>query len=145
MISSSRPPSPTAVSLPRPAAANLDASEAIDEGFDDLQALVSLFEALSSSSNRLENLDLDALTDELPPLIALPVLLSATKVVDGPIRQEIWSLLGLEEKEYRQTCLASFGREEECAETILRKLQEVFATTVASNSSISKWIAGQLE
>jgi hypothetical protein len=130
-------------SLPRPS--QVDACEAVDEGFDDLRALASLFESLDAPICNVGDADIRLLTDELPALIALPILRSSLRQGDGEITDDVWVMLDLEEQEYRRTCLASFGREEDCSETVLKKLLEVMSTRGADNCALARWIKTRLE
>lgn len=157
----SRPPSPTILSptraadakalsdlltlLPRPSTANKLACEALDDAFEAMRSLSVLFDTLDTFTGTVEDRDLDVLTEELPTLIALPVLLNAPNVEKGEINEGVPQLLGMEEQEYRQTCLSSFGREEECAETVSRQLLEVLEERGSGNTAIARWLRQQAE
>jgi len=157
----SRPPSPTFVSptraadakalydllviLPRPSSSNELACEALDEAFEAVRSLSVLFDTLDTFTGTVEDSDLEVLTKDLPTLIALPVLLNASNVDKGNIKESVPQMLHMDEREYRQTCLPSFGREEECAETVSRQLLEILEEKGASNTAIARWLRSQSE
>lgn len=157
----SRPPSPTSLSptraadakalydllaiLPKPSAGNELANEALDEAFEAMRSLSVLFDTLETFTGTIEVSDLDVLTKELPTLIALPVLINAPNVDKGDIKESVPQLLEMEEQEYRQTCLSSFGREEECAETVSRQLLDVLEDRGAITTALAKWLRSQAE
>lgn len=157
----SRPPSPTFVSLsraadakalydilvilPRPSVSNELACEALDEAFEATRSLSVLFDTLDTFTGAVEDSDLEVLTKDLPTLIALPVLLNAPNVDKGNIKESVPGMLHMEEREYRQTCLPSFGREEECAETVSRQLVEVLEEKGAGDTAIARWLRSQAD
>ena len=104
-------------------------SEAVDEAFAALESLVSLFDFIYSNP-RLEmapnfeqlEADLIAITDPLPTLISLPVLLRAY-VAPGGSQEEgdsrsVASMLGITEESYRASCLTGFNRADECEDEV---------------------------
>jgi hypothetical protein len=117
----------------------------LDEASEAMRSLSVLFDTLDTFTGTVEDMDLDVLTKDLPTLIALPVLLNAANVDKGNIKEGVSQLLHMEEQEYRQTCLSSFGREEECAETVSRQLHEVFEERGAMNTALARWLQSQAE
>jgi hypothetical protein len=105
--------------LPRPVSNGKTgtlASEAVTEAMNDLAAMPALLEALEYAGrdvNRLDHAQLMHLTDELPTLICLPLLLSA--FADG---LTVWDLLRLSESEYIKGCMSGFSRAEECGDLV---------------------------
>ena len=160
----SRPPSPLSVQipstaagdaralydllnlLPRPAAHKETtrlAQEAVDEAFSGLKALPIFLEYVvrtvpgGHTLNIEEALDneLEVLTEELPTLIALPILL---RVYGGTGAATVAEMLGLSEGEYRKACLAGFGRAEEC--TIAAGQQVLRVLCAGPAAIVSKWL-----
>ena len=143
-LPSSRPPSPVAVlvptaaddarvvfdllsTLPKPMPSNdvnRVAREAVDEAFDALAALSALLAALENQEGPevREDFDLELLTDGLPVLIALPVLLRWAGLGEP---HTIPIMLGIAESEYKDNCLSGFGRAEECAGVVLQRMMEI--------------------
>lgn len=140
-LPTSRPPSPPAsqpapslspatdartlcdllVTLPAPNADTESgrlAKEAVDEAMNGVRALADLFDRApsllkASDEQTVEDnaLELDRLTEKIPTLVALPVLLRA----QGGLDLQSETVLGLSEEDYRNSCLTGFGRAEECA------------------------------
>ncbi|KAH7926513.1 hypothetical protein BV22DRAFT_1111634 [Leucogyrophana mollusca] len=172
----SRPPSPPSVTvsstpaadamalydllllMPRPALDN-DATrvarEAVDEAYADLKALAILLESADSPLFKLnkspEQLleDLDALSADLPTLIALPVLLRSH--VFGPetgagLAPSVAVLLDVPENDYRRGCLAGFGRAEECANVVGQGILDVLHEQAdgAATNCVTKWLEGRV-
>lgn len=141
-LSSSRPPSPTHVIVPNTVAdarvvnellsqlpkpmvtddASLIAHEAVDEAFEALSALTALLGAVDTTSEVREDLDLELLTEDLPALIAMPVLLRWSGHGEP---QVIPAMLGIDEQEYRDGCLSGFGRAEECETMIAQRMVDI--------------------
>ncbi|KAF9237514.1 hypothetical protein BU15DRAFT_48568 [Melanogaster broomeanus] len=147
----SRPPSPptTAVTstaaadarelynllslLPRPPAdseATKVAREAVDEAFAVLKALAPLLEAIDNPFFELNKsveqitAEIDSLSDDLPTLIALPVLLR-TRTLGRPSTSgasTVASIINIPEDEYRKSCLAGFGRAEQCGPIVAQNV-----------------------
>jgi hypothetical protein len=131
------------------------AREAVDEAFEGLAALVALFEliqtrgALTSATN-VDDLEaeLELVTEKLPTLIGLPVMLWAyvsNGFQDGETRC-VWSMLGMAEVEYRKNCLGGFNRADECEEVVG---QHVVRMLRSDNSSVgalmvAKWLERQI-
>ncbi|KAJ7039209.1 hypothetical protein C8F04DRAFT_1087512 [Mycena alexandri] len=160
----SRPPSPPSVptptstavdarvlcellgTLPRPAAdtgsARL-ANEAIEEAFDGLKALLPLLEAVQMlpPSQLVSEEELEVLTEELPTLIALPVLLNAYGNQSG---RSVAQILGLPEVEYRKGCLSGFGRAEECAGAVGQRILDMFRRGEAAPAIVREWLEAEM-
>jgi len=158
----SRPPSPPSVSvspaaadaralydllslLPRPVAASQLAREAVDEAFDGLKGLAALFEAVQTDAfakGSHTEAELEMLTEDLPTLIALPVLLRGHCSTSRTVAE----MLEVSEDEYRKWCLLGFTRAEECAAAISQRVLDVLtneAQTLA-NVAIIKWLEAEL-
>ncbi|KAJ7287391.1 hypothetical protein C8J57DRAFT_1283782 [Mycena rebaudengoi] len=157
----SRPPSPPSVQvpattaadartlfellgmLPRPASENESsrmANEAIEEAFDGLKALVPLLEALQSPANGgrfITEEELEALTEELPTLIALPVLLNTDGMKVG---RSVAQMIGIPEDEYRKGCMSGFGRAEECAGAVGQRVLDALRNNSTSPAIICDWL-----
>ncbi|KAJ6602169.1 hypothetical protein B0H10DRAFT_2230278 [Mycena sp. CBHHK59/15] len=134
-------------SLPRPAADKEStrlASEAIDEAFDGLRALVPLLEAVQTPSNGglgVSEDELEGLTEELPTLIALPVLLKTYGSKSG---RSVAEMLRLSEHEYRKGCLSGFGRAEECAAAVGQRVLDVLRCDEASPAIVCEWLEEEI-
>jgi hypothetical protein len=107
------------------------AREATDEAFDALRALAGLLEATRgpqaaamAASPDTVAAELARLGDDLPALVALPVVLPAFVHSEGHGRA-VHELLGMTESEYRKGCLAGFGRAEEYAPLVGGRVLEV--------------------
>lgn len=141
----SRPPSPPTPQTPKVATAAADARalydllwslpkpsenhrlpyEAVMEAFDALSSLCALLEFIQERINSRTSMELaefekelGVLTEDLPTLIALPILLR-TYVFPilppaPPGERSIASMLGLTETVYRAGCISGFSRAEEC-------------------------------
>ncbi|KAF7321430.1 Adaptin-N domain-containing protein [Mycena kentingensis (nom. inval.)] len=157
----SRPPSPPALqvpastasdarvlcellgTLPRPESAGL-ANEAIVEAFDGLKSLPPLLEALQvaqASGAALTEEELEALTEELPTLVALSVLLNA---YDGGKARSVADMLGLSEAEYRKGCLSGFGRADECAGAVGQRILDVMRQRGDVPAVVVEWLAAEM-
>jgi hypothetical protein len=136
--------------LPRPVAAHRLAREAVDEAYDGLKALARLLEATQVNSftknNQLDvdyEMELEALTADLPTLIALPVVLR----VHIPAFNDIASMIGLSENDYRSGCLHGFSRAEECAGAVGQRVLDVLGTDKTASGSIkiaNKWLENKI-
>jgi hypothetical protein len=109
------------------------AREATDEAFDALHALAVLLDAAHAAAVSVPvdiGAELERVGDDLPVLIALPVLLPTLIYAEGGSQQSrapsLPELLGMSESEYRSGCLAGFGREEECAPLVGRRVLDRF-------------------
>lgn len=171
----STPPNPQAgSSLPGDARALLDmlgliakpskdkaagplASEAVDEAFAALESLVSLFDFIYSNPRpegalNFEQLEahLIAVTDDLPTLIGLQILLRAYVArggsQEGGDSRSVASMLGMAEEPYRANCLTGFNRADECEEVvgkhIIRDLRNDSATLGAA--MVANWLERQI-
>lgn len=122
------------------------ANEAVKEAMNDLNALPTLLESVESSSGKIERLEhsrLMRLTDELPSLISLPILLSA--FTDG---LTVSGLLGLAELEYRRGCLSGFVRAEECATLVGGRLLDALNERAHEHEgvqAIMRWLDDELD
>lgn len=132
--------------LPRPVAAHRLAREAVDEAYDGLKALAHLLEVTQANAFAKGNQpqadyekELEAMTADLPTLIALPVVLRA----HVPASNDIASMIGLTDEDYRSGCLHGFSRAEECAGAVGQRVLDVLATdkiTSGSNRVATKWL-----
>lgn len=115
--------------LPRPSAqdeATKVAREAVDEAFEDLKILAALLEAADNPffamNKTLEEVssEVNALTGELPVLIALPILLRGQFNGERPSVASftVASVVSVAEEEYRKGCLSGFGPADECGNDI---------------------------
>lgn len=161
----SRPPSPTYHSipntaadarvvydllslLPKPVATNAAtrvAREAVDEAFEALAALNALLGAVDNGVEIREDLDLDLLTEGLPVLIALPILLRWSGHGEP---QVIPAMLGLEEREYREGCLSGFGRADECEDMVAQRMADILkneTTEDVKTKMVVKYLEGSVE
>lgn len=116
--------------LPRPT--DTLAREAVDDGYESLSALVALFEFIQTGRvgpGAVFDMaaEVNALTAEIPVLIALPVLLRAFVFPSASHQQErtVASMLGLAESAYRNGCLSGFGRAEECVVAVGQRILDV--------------------
>ncbi|KAL0956163.1 hypothetical protein HGRIS_002323 [Hohenbuehelia grisea] len=157
----SRPPSPPAPSAPVPVAADARAlhdvlnrlprpaadkeaarlaCEAVEEAFIDLRSLPSFLEAVyAHKADQNWEEELDALTEEIPTLLVLPVLLN---VYGAPGATSVPQILGLEEAEYRKVCLSGFGRAEECALAIGHQILSLIRPYAAR--IVVEWLQDEL-
>ncbi|OCB86872.1 hypothetical protein A7U60_g6045 [Sanghuangporus baumii] len=157
----SRPPSPVHPSIPNTASdarvmydllnmlpkpspmddASRVAREAVDEAFEALGALTALLGAVDSSAEVREDFDLELLTEGLPVLIALPVLLRWSGHGEP---QVIPAMLGIEEREYREGCLSGFGRADECETMVAERMVNILCNG-ATDDMKTKMVVDYLE
>lgn len=152
--------------LPRPSADKEStrlAREAVDEGFDALASLTALLEAVQATAASMRGRagapgaglaelesELDLLTEDLPMLIALPILLRTfLPPVGADHERTVASILGLSEAEYRRGCLSGFGRAEECTEAVGKRMLEALRSGALIGASekvdvLTKWVEGQI-
>ncbi|TDL26200.1 hypothetical protein BD410DRAFT_571484 [Rickenella mellea] len=126
--------------LPKPAATNQVAHEAVDEAFEALAALTALLSAVNSGSVVREDLDLELLTTGLPVLIAIPVLI---RWAGRDETNSISTMLVITETEYRDGCLAGFGRADECTGVVGQRVLEILRidnTCDTKTQMIIKWL-----
>nr|GAT57747.1 predicted protein [Mycena chlorophos] len=156
----SRPPSPPTVQVPASRAADARAlcdllsmlprpadtqstrlaNEAIEEAFDGLKSLSPLLEALYAAQGPSEE-ELEALTEELPTLVALPVLLNAY----GGNALSVADMLGLAEDEYRKGCLSGFGRADECAGAVGQRILDLMRRKGDVPVVVLQWLEAEME
>lgn len=144
--------------LPRPSkenAATKLACEAVDEAFEGLAALVALLELIQNkgrvtSDTNLDELavELELVTEDLPTLIGLPVMLR-TYVYNGSHDSEtrsVASILGMSDVEYRQNCLTGFNRADDCEEVVGQRVIRALRTETASPgaSMVAHWLERQI-
>jgi hypothetical protein len=138
-------------------AAGLLASEAVDEAFTALRSLVDLFDFIYANPNPRPievaptfEADLIAVTDDLPTLIGLPILLRAYVTrggsQEGGDTRSVASMLQTTEEYYRVNCLTGFNRADECEEEvgkhIIPLLRNDFATLGAA--FVANWLERQI-
>ncbi|KAG6823847.1 hypothetical protein H0H92_008865 [Tricholoma furcatifolium] len=163
----SRPPSPPALVVPATAAADARAlfdllslfplpvgnkestrlaREVVDDAFEGLKGLPALLEAVHAVSVDLdspERLDqvarhLEGLATEVPILIALPVILQAP--LSGTTTHSVSELINIPADQYRKECLSGFGRAEECATTVARRVLQVLPMNPDIHPVVSRWL-----
>ena len=135
-------------------AARLLASEAVDEAFDALGSLVSLLDLIHNNPRSRATLnfeaDLTAVTDDLPTLIGLPILLHAYVATGGS--QEggepcsVASILGMTEDGYRANCLVGFNRADECEEVVGKHVICVLrhGSATLGAAMVANWLERQI-
>lgn len=139
--------------FPRPTHTQV-AREAVDEAFVHLEALVSfleiaddLFSEVNKTAEEIAD-EIDVLTDELPTLIALPVLLRVHYFgsVLGPQVSTVAALCNVSEDAYRKDCLAGFARAEQCGPVVAQRiLDEIYARPVVDPSEcFVNWLEARL-
>jgi hypothetical protein len=130
--------------FPRPAAAKETtrlACEAVDEAFDGLKAFSSFLKAVYTPHiDPIPNADLEALTADIPTLIALPVLLQAFPPSSAVVPVSVSSMLGMNEDEYRKGCLAGFARAEECAGAVGQRVLDV----LSPDTVVATWLEAEV-
>ncbi|KAI0341870.1 hypothetical protein BDW22DRAFT_1357952 [Trametopsis cervina] len=140
--------------LPRPSHAL--AREAVDDGYDSLSSLVALLEFIQAGragTAAVLNLstELQALTTDIPVLVALPVLLRA--FVFPPIsnastqERTVASMLGMSEQAYRNGCLSGFGRAEECVPAVGQRILDVLQLCEGNPQGkdiVSRWLKAEV-
>ncbi|KAJ7128917.1 hypothetical protein C8R43DRAFT_684615 [Mycena crocata] len=161
----SRPPSPPSVqaptttaadartlyellqTLPRPvgdAKSTCLANEAIEEAFDGLKALAPLLDAVqtvSPSGGQVTEDELEVLTEDLPTLLALSVLLNTYGNKSG---RSVAQMLALPEDEYRKGCLSGFGRAEECAAAVGQRVLDVLRRGEVAPTIVREWLEAEM-
>ncbi|KAG9316701.1 hypothetical protein JVU11DRAFT_2761 [Chiua virens] len=165
--SSSRPPSPIITStaatdakafyeilshFPRPH--SQVAHEAVDEAIVHMEALVTLLEIADDpffGANKTAGeiaTEIQVLTDDLPMLIALPVLLRMRyfgSILDSGLGT-VAALLNIPEEVYRKDCLTGFGRADQCGPIVgQRLLDEIYTGPVTDPSEcLVDWLEAHL-
>ncbi|KAJ7251815.1 hypothetical protein B0H12DRAFT_1018358 [Mycena haematopus] len=160
----SRPPSPPGIptptstatdtralcellgALPRPVGGTESArlaNEAIEEAFEGLKALAPLLDAVQAAPpiQCASEDELEVLTEQLPTLVALPVLLNAYGSKFG---RSVAQMLGLAEDEYRKGCLSGFGRAEECAGAVGQRILDVLRREQGVPVIVQEWLEGEM-
>jgi hypothetical protein len=141
--------------LPRPPADNdatRVASEAVDEAFSDLKALVTLIESIDNPLFKLGksreeiSAEIDDLTSDLPILIALPVLLRSN-IDKSSLIPRVSSIVGVSEDEYRKNCLSGFGRAEQCGNIVGQSVLDFLSaqSLADSQSLVEQWLTNRLD
>ena len=138
-------------------AAGLLASEAVDEALDALGSLVSLLDLIhinprAHATLNFEQLEaeLTAVTDDLPTLIGLPILLRAYVVgggsQEGGESRSVASFLGVTEEAYRANCLVGFNRADECEEVVGKHIIRVLRNDTATLGAamVANWLERQI-
>ncbi|KAF9653937.1 hypothetical protein BDM02DRAFT_3086480 [Thelephora ganbajun] len=132
------------------------ASEAVDEAFTALGSLISLLDLIykshSQTTPNFEQLEADliAVTDDLPTLIGLPILLHAY-VTSGDSQEgeelpSVASILGMTDEAYRANCLAGFKRADECEEAVGKHMIHVLRnnSTALGAAMVANWLERQV-
>ncbi|KAF7375958.1 hypothetical protein MSAN_00010400 [Mycena sanguinolenta] len=119
------------------------ANEAIEEAFDGLKALAPLLDAVhvAPPCQCASEDELEVLTEELPTLLALPVLLNAYRSKSG---RTVAQMLGLAEDEYRNGCLSGFARAEECAGAVGQRVLDVLRRDQGVPIIVQEWLEGEM-
>ncbi|KAK7472923.1 hypothetical protein VKT23_001028 [Stygiomarasmius scandens] len=124
------------------------AREAIDEAMNALRALANLFDVALSLIKPTEDRsvtdqarELETVTEQIPTLIALPVLLQA----HGGIDVLVSSILGLPEDEYRNGCLSGFNRADQCAIAVGRRVCEYLQEAGYRESVLLAWLESEID
>jgi hypothetical protein len=138
-------------------AAGLLASEAVDEAFDALGSLVSLLDLIHSNPRSQGTLnfeqletDLMAVTNDLPTLIGLPILLRSYVFSggsqEGGYSRSVASILGVTEVGYRANCLTGFNRADECEEVVGKHIIRVLRNDSATLGAVmvANWLERQI-
>ena len=135
-------------------AAGLLASEAVDEAFDALGSLVSLLDLIHNNPRSRATLNFEAnlmaVTDDLPTLIGLPILLRAYVVTGGSQEggepHSVASILGMTEDGYRANCLVGFNRADECEEVVGKHVICVLrhGSATLGAAMVANWLEGQI-
>lgn len=139
--------------FPRPTHTQV-AREAVDEAFVHLEALVSLlkvaddpFFVINKTAEETAD-EIHDLTDDLPTLIALPVLLRVQYFGStlGLQVSTVPALLNTPEDVYRKDCLAGFGRAEHCGPVVAQRVLDVIYArpVVDSSSCLVDWLEARL-
>ena len=117
-----------------------DAVNEATEGLRGFARVLDAFENVGCSRDRFEALDLISLTEGIPSLIILELLVQMCYV--GRCRRvTVADLLGIPTEEYRKGCLSSFGRADDCATTVFSRLARVDL----ESHILAPWICAQLK
>ncbi|KAF8170252.1 hypothetical protein K438DRAFT_1854290 [Mycena galopus ATCC 62051] len=144
----SRPPSPPGVLTPTSTAADARALYELlgtlprpDVGTEStpLAPLLDAVQAVPPSQCASGD-ELEVLTEELPTLLALPVLLNAY----GGKCRSVAQMLGLPEDEYRKGCLSGFGRAEECAGAVGQRVLDVLRREDGVPTIVREWLEAEM-
>ncbi|KAI0093100.1 hypothetical protein BDY19DRAFT_882381 [Irpex rosettiformis] len=139
--------------LPRPT--DSLAREAVDDGYDSLSALVALFEFIQSSKTGTSAIfdlpaELQALTHDIPVLIALPVMLPALfpSTSQGQTQERtVANMLGMSDAAYRNGCLSGFGRAEECVPAVGQRVLDVLGAcegNAQGKGVVIRWLKAEV-
>ena len=164
---SSRPASPSTLSaaaadakalckilshFPRPQTSV--AKEAVDEAFVHLEALTSFLEVaedpffgVGKAVGEIAD-DIHDLTDELPTLIALPVLVNMrcfANIIDPKVRT-VSAFVNVPEDVYRREYLAGFGRAEQYGPVVAQRILDEISTRpiVVHSECFVVWLKDRL-
>ncbi|KAG6375446.1 hypothetical protein JVT61DRAFT_3004 [Boletus reticuloceps] len=130
------------------------AREAVEEAFAHLETLMSLLEiagdpffVVNRTAEEIAD-EIHSLTDQLPTLIALPVLLRVQYFggVLEPQVNTVAAFLNIPEDVYRKDCLAGFGRAEQWGPVLAQRiLDEIYAGPVVDSSTcFVDWLEDRL-
>ncbi|KAI0696697.1 hypothetical protein BC835DRAFT_1271492 [Cytidiella melzeri] len=139
--------------LPRPT--HSLAREAVDDGYDSLSALVALLEFIQANRAGTAAVfdlatELQALTTDIPVLIALPVMLRAfvfPSLSQPTPERTVPSMLGLSESAYRSGCLSGFGRAEECVPAVGQRILNVLGACEGNTQGkdvVVRWLKAEV-
>lgn len=132
------------ITLPRPSSNHGStqlAKEAVDEAFEGLRTLPTLLAAaaeldISEGPDAVAD-KLIELTEDIPSLIALPIILRAFGV---PGISSVAAMLGLPEEGYRKGCLSGFSRAEECTLAVGQRVLDALQAGSESNAIVIRWL-----
>lgn len=165
-LPTSRPPTPPAPLVPASTSPAADARavydllrllplpeermarEAAEEAINGLSALATLFDVvqgiLKSPDRSIDDraAELIEVTEKIPTLIALPILMKADAQGDADV-PSVSSILGVSEDEYRNGCLTGFGRAEELATAVGRRVCSYLQS--AQKALLLRWLEAEIE
>ncbi|KAK1225253.1 hypothetical protein PQX77_007779 [Marasmius sp. AFHP31] len=124
------------------------AREAAEEAINGLNALATLFEVVQGilkSPDRTfddRSAKLTEVTEKIPTLIALPILMKADAQGDSDV-PSVSSILGVSEQEYRSGCLTGFGRAEELATAVGRRVCSYLQAE--GKTLLLRWLETEIE
>ncbi|KIJ49581.1 hypothetical protein M422DRAFT_27948, partial [Sphaerobolus stellatus SS14] len=108
------------------------AREAVEEAYSGLAGLCALLDCEA----RGEVEDLENITNDLPTVIALPILLRMFAIEAGSVA----AMLGVTEEEYRNACLSGFGRAEECGPLVAKRVLDTLERQEHLDDRFAVWL-----
>ncbi|KAF9268807.1 hypothetical protein L218DRAFT_892324 [Marasmius fiardii PR-910] len=165
-LPSSRPPSPPLPAVPTRTSAAGDARavhdllhtlpfpddkmarDAVEEALNGLQALAHFFEVVGSilkASDRTVDdraRELTEVTEKIPTLIALPILMKSETQNESEV-SSVASILGVSEEEYRCGCLTGFGRADELSTAVGKRV--CTCLEAEQKTLLLRWLETEIE